>query len=173
MKQKNSILYEDEDFNLSALFRQTAHAMLRAREKELKPYGITAAQASVLFYIEAISQTEKNVTQAELSRWFFREVPSVFGLLARMEKEGLIQRIKDLGRRNWIRVATTRKGRRALEQSKEREAFHKFISVLSEKERRQLWPILVKLRASAFKECGVTAEPPFPTTIPLLNKEIN
>lgn len=154
-----SLLSTDKDYNLWVLLRQTRDAMSKARERELEKYGISSIQAAVLFTIQAIG-TE--ATPAEISRRLMREPHSVSGLLNRMQKQGFIRRVKDLPRRNMVRVVMTEKGEEAYRQSTKRFSMHETISVLSEEERSQLWNLLEKLRDRAMKLAGIGYELPFP-----------
>ena len=138
----------DQDYRFWVLFRQTLDAILRAREKELSPYGISSMQAAALLAIETIGS---KATPAEISRWLFREPHSVSTLLKRMEKQGLVSRTKDLHRKNLIRVSLTEKGQRAFQQAERRESIRKVMSSLIKEELQQLESYLERLRSEAFK----------------------
>ena len=97
----------DQDYELWVLLHQACSPMARARDDELGPVGISRMQAAVLFIVRAITAP---ATPAEVSRWLFREPHTVSGLLNRMEKHGLVRKIKDLGRKNMIRIVITEKG---------------------------------------------------------------
>ena len=155
----NSLLSTDQDYNLWVLMRQTRDAMTKARERELEKYGISSIQAAVLFTVQAIGV---EATPAEISRRLVREPHSVSGLLSRMEKQGLIKRIKDLPKRNMVRVVMTEKGETAYDQSTKRTTMHEIIGILSENERRRLWDDLEKLRDKSMKLAGIGHELPFP-----------
>ena len=152
--------FTDEDYNLWVLVAQTRHAMFKARQEELIRYNIPARQAAVLFAIQAIGD---KATPAEISRWLFRKSHSVSELLSRMEKQGLVKRVKDLDKRNLVRVTLTEKGREAYNQSTKRESIHKIMSSLSEEKRQQLRSCLQQLWDRALKELGVEkTRKPFP-----------
>jgi DNA-binding MarR family transcriptional regulator len=153
------MLSTDKDYNLWVLLRQTRDTMVKAREKELAKYGISSIQAAVLFTIQAISP---NVTPAEISRRLVREPHSVSGLLSRMEKQGLIRRVKDLPKRNMVRVMMTEKGKEAYQDSIQRACIHEILSVLSEEEKRRLWDLLEKLRDKSMRYAGIGYGLPFP-----------
>ena len=89
----NAPLSTDQDYNLWVLLHQAKDAVFKAREKELSQYGISAMEAAALFIIQAIGD---KATPAEISRWIFREHHTVTALLSRMEKKGLITKVKDL-----------------------------------------------------------------------------
>jgi DNA-binding MarR family transcriptional regulator len=78
-----------------------------------------------------------------------------------MEKDGLIKKVKDLDRRNLVRVALTEKGKEALRQSSKRESIHRIMSGLSQEERRQVKTSLQKLWNKAMEELGGESEAPF------------
>jgi len=150
----------DEDYNLWVLLSQAADAMLRARQKELDRYGISAVQAAALFIIQAIGD---RATPAEITRWLLREPHTITELLNRMENEGLVTKTKDLERKNLVRVSITDKGHQAYQQSTKRKSIHKVMSSLSEEERQQLRSYLERLRNKALGELTTErSKPPFP-----------
>jgi len=149
----------DEDFKLWALLGQAADVVLRARQKELNRYGISAIEAGTLLAIQIIGD---RATPAEITRWLLRKPHTVSELLKRMEKEGLVTKSKDLERGNLVRVRITEKGRQAYQQSTKRKSIRKVMSVLSEEERQQLMASLEKLRNRALKELRIEHKPRFP-----------
>ncbi len=90
-----------------------------------------------------------------------------------MEKQGLITRVKDLPKRNMVRVAMTEKGREAYELSTRRFSMHDTMSALSETEKSLLWNLLEKLRDKALKLAGVGHELPFPPHWSDIDQELN
>ena len=148
-KKIQDVLDEDETVNLWLLLRRASYASLKARAKELRQYGITSANGGVLFVVQKLGQ---EATPAEISRQIFREPHSVSGLLKRMDKDGLIRRVKDLSKKNMIRVELTEKGHEAYRQISKRETVHRIISALSEEERQQLKVCLTKIREKALEE---------------------
>jgi MarR family transcriptional regulator for hemolysin len=137
--------------------------MMKAREKELEKYGISSIQAALLFTIQAIGS---DATPAEISRRLVREPHSVSGLLSRMEKQGLVKRVKDMPKRNMVRVVMTEKGKKAYEQSTRRTMMHEVFARLAEQEKKDLWDILAKLRSRSLKLAGISHELPFPPPWP-------
>jgi len=140
--------YEDEEFNLWLLLRKARLLIYKAREKELSQYGITPEQAGVLYIVQA---TGEKVTPAEIARLTIREPHTVSGLISRMEKAGLVRKVKDLDRKNLVRVALTNKGRQAYKQSTKREPIHLIMSCLSKEESQQLKLYLEKLQDKALE----------------------
>ena len=107
-----------QDYELWALLYQTRDAIFLAREKELSAYDITTMKASVLFVANSIGD---DATPAEIARWLMRKAHSVSGLLQRMEKDGLIEKTKDLKRKNMVRVTITDKGHEALQFARKKD----------------------------------------------------
>ncbi len=112
-----------------------------------------------MFIVNAIG---RQATPAEISRWLLREPHSTSGLINRMEKEGLVRKVKDLERKNMVRVAITEKGQQLYNQSTKRETIHRIMSTLVGEECGQMWECLRKLRDRAFEEIGIVHKPPFP-----------
>ncbi len=88
-------LFNDPYYNLWVLLRQTTDIIFKARGKELRQYGITVRQAAILFIIQAIGG---KATLTQIANWLFREPHSVSAVLMRMEKDGLINRVKKTGK---------------------------------------------------------------------------
>ena len=133
--------------------------MLKAREQEVSKYGITASQASMLFVVNALGN---RATPAELGRWLFQASQSIAGILNRMEKQGLLNRVKDLEKKNQVRVVLTEKGREAFANASKRESMHKIMAVLPAEMRPQFIQSLTKILDVTLKYLGEIREMPFP-----------
>jgi MarR family transcriptional regulator, organic hydroperoxide resistance regulator len=144
---------------LWTLLNRTHHAMWRAREKELAGMDISMIQSGVLF---VVSNIDEPVTPAMLSRYLYREPHTISGLLSRMEKQGLVKRVRDLKRKNQVRVELTQKGKKAYEQQSKAGVVNKIVTNLSPEERANLSVYLEKLRTSALTE--LRAQSPLPYT---------
>ncbi len=156
----NNPSYADAQYyHLWWLLVSLRRAGYKARAKELFKYGITPEEAAVLFVIKTHGY---RTTPAEISRWLLRESHTVSSLLIRMEKKGLVKKVKDLERKNMVRVAITEKGQQVYDQADKRESVKKIMSVLSEEEYLQFKAYLVKLRNKAFEELRLERTPPFP-----------
>ncbi len=150
-------LSQRRDFNLWVLLQNTKDAIYRVRKKELKQYDISTGQARVWFAIYLLGN---KATPAEIARNIFREPHSISELLIRMEKSGLIKRVKDL-KNNRIKVVLEEKGyQRLTNQLSHTTSISNIISVLSEEECRQLSIFLNKLQDKALEELGATWKPP-------------
>ena len=148
----------DQDYALWLLLLKVRRGISKTREKELNPYGITPEQAGILFIVQALNN---RTTPAEISRLTLREPHTVSVLISRMEKKGLVQKIRDMDKKNMIRIAINEKGEQAYNHSSRRTPIHNIMSALSEAERQQLTSLLQRLRDRALKELGEYYKPPF------------
>ena len=149
----------DPDYELWVLLCQACNAMSRARENEVRKFGLSMMQAGLLLIVKAIGE---RATPAEISRWLFREPHTVSGLLDRMEKQGLVRKVKNLERKNLIRVVITEKGEEAYQRSREMKSIHMMLSCLSLEERKNLKSYLEALRNRAVEELRPRHRLPFP-----------
>ena len=148
----------EQDYELWVLLHQACDAMARARDNELRPAGISGMQAEVLFIVKTLDHMP---TPAEISRCLFREPHTVSGLLNRMERQGLVTKLKDLERKNVIRVTITPKGEEAYRQSREMKVIHKLLSCLSQEQQANLRVCLGTLRHNALVELAQQRPLPF------------
>lgn len=150
---------KNNDHEIWVLLYQASDAILAARRRELMKVGISPIQAAVLFIVKNLKEL---ATPAAISRWLMRESHTTSELLIRMEKEGLVRRIKDLPRKNMIRVEVTKKGEEAYQRSREMNVIHKLFSNLGDNERENLRSCLEILRNRVLAELGRPNEMPFP-----------
>ena len=149
----------DDDHELWLLLRQATLLLAEVRSKELHQYGITTMQASVALIIDGL---EGKVTPGLISQWLLRKPHTVSGILARMQKQGLVNKTKDLKRKGMVNVTLTEKGHEAYMQSLKRKPMRAILSCLSEEEHQQLLSSLRKLRDKAFKHLNTAEEILFP-----------
>lgn len=74
---------------LGLLFKQIANAFECNLQREAARYDLTAAQASILIYLD---RADHPVNQRELEHYFRLSNPTVTGLMKRMETKGFIRR---------------------------------------------------------------------------------
>jgi DNA-binding MarR family transcriptional regulator len=86
----------------------------------------------------------------------------VSALISRMEKEGLVKKIKDPDYKTSVRVVLTEKGQQAYHESANRDPVNKIMSSLSEEERRTLGTILLRLRDTALARLWIDTRLPYP-----------
>ncbi|MDX7950415.1 MarR family transcriptional regulator [Lichenihabitans sp. Uapishka_5] len=91
-------------------FSRIARALTRIGDVRLRPLGFATAQLPVL----AALKDGKAMSQIELARWAKVEQPSMAQMLARMEREGMIERRPDPRDRRASLVSLTGQARARL-----------------------------------------------------------
>jgi DNA-binding MarR family transcriptional regulator len=145
------------------IMARTNHIVAKLRQRELREYGITMNEAVVLL---TVIRLKKLATPANISRQLFWEPHTVSEQLKSMETKGLVRRVRDLERRNLIRVEATEKGLEAYRQSARWKSTRKTMSVLTKEEQLQLWALLAKIRERAIRQLGLRGSDPFPPSDP-------
>jgi DNA-binding MarR family transcriptional regulator len=148
----------DQEFDLGTMLEQAQQAFFASRERELAQYSVSPMKATVLYIVDQIGS---EATPAEISRWILRRSHTVSGLLDRMEKDGLITKNKNLSKKNLVRVTITDKGKKALKQAMKRDTQRKIFSSLVQKDKEQLYSLLLKIRDKGLKLSGFP-KPPYP-----------
>ena len=100
------ILTNDEDFNIWLMLQRTSNAMLKIRERELHQYGISSINAAVLLLANSMPDT---INSARISQQLLRDANTISELIVRMEKNGLVKKVKDLPKKNMKRIVPLRK----------------------------------------------------------------
>lgn len=154
--QKAGALSGDPDELLWYLLARTRDAVYRLRQKELAQHGLTAEQSAVLHSVEHLGD---KATPAEIARLLLREAHSVSEIVQRMEKDELVTKVRDLERKNRVRVVITAKGWESLRLSRRKTCLHTIMSDLTEEQRRVLINTLGHLRQRALQELGVADVP--------------
>jgi DNA-binding MarR family transcriptional regulator len=149
-----------ENRQIIGLFLQTRDLFMNIKRKELRKYGVTFEEATVLLHIKILGE---EATPVELSRWLLRKHHSITGLLSRMEKKGLILRNKDLKKKNMIRVSMTEKGQKLYQNAKTEDSLYRIIDLLSIAQKRHFVRCLNIMRNEALKELRIEDKPPVPT----------
>jgi DNA-binding MarR family transcriptional regulator len=109
MKQESVVL---EDFELARLLTITRDAIRKARQKELDQFDVNIRRASLLRAIDSLGD---RATPVAIAQWLLRERHTVSELLGKIETEGLAKKIRDLDRKNRVRVVLTAKGTKMLQ----------------------------------------------------------
>lgn len=139
----------ERDYVAWTIMRNVGHLMERVRDRELAKYGINARQAGLLRHIKVLGG---EATPAQIARTMFREPTSVSAIIIRMEKHGLVKRIKGGRKKNQVRVELTEKGEKAYRDAARRESVKNIMSRLSEEDREHLLNALLELRRSTLSE---------------------
>jgi DNA-binding MarR family transcriptional regulator len=153
----------DEDFNLWIMMSQAVDASLTIRQKELDKFGISAPESAVLGFLLLSEQLpDQKTTIVELTKWMVRSPNSISELIKRMEKKGLIKKVRNPIKKTEVKLAITEKGREIHKQSLNRKVIHEILSSLNNEDRQNFWIILGKVRNFSFKKLGI-AKPIYPT----------
>lgn len=139
----------DHDYSLWYTIRRAHEAIHKVRKLELRPHKLSTIETGVLL---VVNTAKKGITPAEISRQLLKDPHSISQLLRRMEKKGLLQNIKGIPKKNMIQVKLTQKGQEAYKLSMIGNKVSQIMSVLSEREKKQLVTSLDKLRERAMKE---------------------
>ncbi|MBT3362730.1 MAG: MarR family transcriptional regulator [Chloroflexi bacterium] len=132
----------EDEMKLWFVFYRTAYAIKRNRERELSKYGVTWIQAAVLL---AIQKAEEPPTPTEIARRLFRQVHTISELLKRMENQNLVKRVKDLKKKNVIRILLTSEGKKILAKTHQTQVVHEIFSVLPKEKQKILLESMIPL----------------------------
>ncbi|MFC1945105.1 MarR family winged helix-turn-helix transcriptional regulator [Chloroflexota bacterium] len=145
------IQYINPDYALLALLYQARFAVARVRNDALRQFGITEVQSAILNIVQA---SDGPVIPSYIARQMFRDRHVVSEALDRMEKRGLVTKVKDLERKNLVRVSLTEKGEEICRRAMvvDVEAVSKTLSTLSQEERNNLKELLKAWRNKAIEE---------------------
>ena len=160
---RKEVVSIDRVHALFQLLRRTDRVIHKARQRELDRYGVSAEVAAVLFTVLRLG---RQATPANIARALFLERHTVSEQLIRMDKDGLIQRVKDLERKNYVRVVLTEKGYDQYRKSARRRSTRSILAVLTPEEQEQLWLLLAKVRDKSLKHLGVRAPETYPPSAP-------
>ena len=127
-------------------------AMDNARKQELSKYNINRSQGVVLSTIHLLGG---EATPAQIAQKSLRKINTVSEIISRMEKQGLVKRVKDLKQKNRVRILLTEKGTRASYQASKRESITRIVSCLTKEECRQLELCCQKLYNKGLEELGM------------------
>ena len=127
----------------------TAFAINKAREKELKQYGISTIQQKILTFLKHL---DHEPTIQELAHHLFREQAPVSNITNNMVKQGLLRKYRDPNKLSSTRLAITPKGEKIYYQAVKRDSLINILSTLSLEECKQFKPCLNKLFNKATEE---------------------
>lgn len=147
-----------EEYELWSLLGQVNDGMLRARDNELRQFGVSAVQVAILYAIKTLGHPP---TQSDIARWVVRKPHTVAAALERMERQGLIRQERHAGGKRQVRVEMTDRGEEAFRrQHRQRRVIPAILGSLTREERDLLRTALRKLRDTTLAE--LVPRPPFP-----------
>ena len=152
-------LSPENEYRLWVLLHHTRDVMFKAREKELRKYGITCMQSAVMFIIKA---NDGKATPSTIAKWLLRAPHTVSGILTRMERESLVKKTANSNVKGQMNVSLTERGEEVYRQTLQRKSIQEIMSCLPEQERKQLSLSLEKLRHESFRNLAIPEQIPFP-----------
>lgn len=147
----------DPNINLYILLHQTQTIISNAVDIELKHLRVTQAQVTVM---TMLSREDRPVTLDELTSWCLKDFSSVFTLINRMEKNGLVKKSKKNDDPKTY-IALTKKGSLLYHQKVTERSIHLIFDKLSEEQKKQLDFLMKQLRDNARDLLGLDFRPPF------------
>lgn len=150
-ESKKKQLGDVEFYSSYVLLAQARHAIRKVRQRELGRFRITVDQSSVLACMKDLGSES---TVGEISSRILREKHTIFEILSRMEEKGLIQKIKETGKKK-VKYRLTAKGAEiSKKESSNRHSIQNIFSSLDKDERIQFKRLLYKLLKKTLKELG-------------------
>ena len=134
------------------LFLQTFDAVSRYSETQLAKEGISKTRYTVLVMLD---NAQAPPTLTELSRWMFRSKNSTTTVIDHMERDGLVQRVRDARDGRSVRVAATEAGRELFDQVRQpsRELVYRIMACFEEEDKLDRFAELLRmLRENVLQE---------------------
>ena len=144
--EMEKIISQNSSMYSRYLIGRVRHYMNRARQKELRPFGISPRQATVLFILSSLGRKS---TLTELSKHSDRQINTLSQQITRMEKNGLVRKVRETPKSALISFELTEKGTEIYNKSVETSSVEQIMSVLTEEERQQLIHLLKKIATAA------------------------
>jgi DNA-binding MarR family transcriptional regulator len=137
---------------------QVTTLVRKARGLELKQFNFSLAEAEIIYIL---SQKNSALTLDDIAQWNCRELNSVLIRINKMEKKGLVKKIRGSSGKK-IKVQISDKGRE-LYNNVTCKSIHMIFDVISEEEKGNLESILQKLDVRTRELLGMGFKPPFLT----------
>lgn len=141
------------------LIHQSHNLLDRCENAIFAKMGLTTRQHSVLL---AIKNLPDPITVTDVARWLDRNPNGISMIIDRMEKDGLVRRLKNMADRRAVRLIMTRKGEEVYEEARvfTWQLFQDIFSEISEKDLFSLCGILeeVRLKVLDFLKIDISAD---------------
>jgi MarR family transcriptional regulator, organic hydroperoxide resistance regulator len=133
-----------------SLLQLTTDSTVKCAESAFSRIKLTPQQFSVLAAIKNIGDP---VLPTEVAKWLDRNTNTITLIIDRMEKDGLVSRVRDLKDRRALRLLVSPKGQKLYEQALKpsRELPRVILSALTAEELKTLIQILDKIRQKTFE----------------------
>ena len=147
----------DPRIKLHALLDSTRETIQKAVKMELAQYQMSQSQVKVM---HMLAQSEEGLTPGQLSESAIRELNSITTLINRMQKKGLVTKVKKNGDHKTY-VFLTDKGMDIYNNTVTERSIMLIFDTLSDEEKDQLTTLLSKLQTKARNLLGLDYKPPF------------
>jgi DNA-binding MarR family transcriptional regulator len=133
----------DKQLETWALFRKTFAKLQRVAEDDLRKYGTTPSQFSILLNLS----TEESTPMSELSKLSACVNSNITSIIGRMEERGLVKRMQDKKDRRVVRVELTEEGKKLYNKTvlPHKQFLAKMLECYSDKELNELNLLLDKV----------------------------
>jgi DNA-binding MarR family transcriptional regulator len=147
----------DPRIKLHALLDSTRETIQKAIKMELAQYQMSQSQVKVM---HMLAQSEEGLTPGQLSESAIRELNSITTLINRMQKKGLVTKVKKDGDHKTY-VVLTDKGFDIYNNTVTERSITLIFDTLTDEEKSQLTSLLSKLQTKARNLLGLDYKPPF------------
>ncbi len=148
---------DDPRIILYGLLDQTRETISKAVDLELGQYRMSVPQVKIM---HMLAQGNGGMTLGELASASVRELNSISTLIGRMQKKGLVKKVRKPGD-DKAYVTLTDKGRDIYNNTVTEQSIYLIFDALSDGEKRQLAALLQKLQSKARALLGLDYKPPF------------
>lgn len=142
-------LTSDIDYQLWILLDHLRYMIFKARKRELARYEMTPEQAQILLTLGR----SDSFTINQLVEYTQHLHHSVSTMINRMEKKGLVSKMKIPGKGRKLNIKLTEKGHELLRKMA-RDSFGRILICLSEDEKKVMIDYLSRLMISSYKVLG-------------------
>jgi len=136
------------------IFQEASHSLTRCLDDAFARVGIPHNQFQVLV---ALRHNPGIVTPMSIANWLDRNPNTITLIIDRMERDGLVQRVRDLKDRRAIRLAITPKGeeiyRKAMKPAIRLP--QEILSILSKEELSTFARLLINIREKTYDYRGI------------------
>ena len=148
---KESIFQETKELKLWMLFTRTNYLIRKIRQRELDENGLRLHSSAV---IASIAKRGKKATIATIQKETMLEAHTISEHLKRLEKQGLIRKIRSEYGRAIKRIELTGEGEKAMSVISKGDIVKSIISELTDEEQEQMGYFMDKLQSRAVKILG-------------------
>jgi DNA-binding MarR family transcriptional regulator len=133
-----------------AIFHQTYQSLTKCADEAFARIGLLHQQYQVL---RAMKNMPATVTATAIANWLDRNSNSITLIIDRMERSGLVKRVRDLKDRRAIRLIITPEGKKRYAQADEpaQELSREVLSALTQDEMATFMELLQKIREKTFE----------------------